>query len=82
MLFFKGLNKTPARAVIGALDFRREEAAGQFIIAQVILHALAALALARAGLVGAGAGLHILFEITFHYGPPGLNIKLQSSNAK
>ncbi len=82
MLFFKGLNKSPARAVIGALDFRREETAGNFIIAQVILHALAALALARAGLVGAGTGLHILFDITFHYDPPVLNIKLQSSNAK
>ena len=75
MLLFKCLNIAPARAVIGALHFRREETAGHFIVAQVILHALAALALARAGLVGAGAGLHILLDVTFHYGPPGLNIK-------
>jgi hypothetical protein len=46
MLLLKGLNKLSSGAVIGALDFRREEAAGQFIIAQVILHALAALAFA------------------------------------
>jgi hypothetical protein len=82
MLFFKGLNKASSRSVIGALYFRREEAAGKFIITQVILHALAALALARAGLIGAGAGLHILFEITFHDGPSGLNVKLQSPNAQ
>ena len=36
------------------------------------MNALAALALARAGLIGAGAGLHILLDVTFHYGPPGL----------
>ena len=75
MLLFKCLNIAPARAVIGALHLRRKETAGHFIVAQVILHALAALALARAGLIGAGAGLHILLEVTFHYGPPGLNVK-------
>jgi hypothetical protein len=41
----------------------------------VILHALTALALARAGLIGAGAGLHILLKVTFHYSPPGLRVK-------
>ena len=75
VLFFKGLNKSSARAVIGALNLRRKETAGQFIVTQMILDALTALALARAGLIGAGAGLHILLEITFHYGPAGLNVK-------
>jgi hypothetical protein len=32
----------------------------------VILHALAALALSRAGLIGAGAGLHVFSDVTFH----------------
>ncbi len=45
MLFFKCFNIAPARAVIGALHLRRKETAGHFIVAQVILHALAALAL-------------------------------------
>ena len=75
VLFFKCLYIASARAVIGALHLRRKETAGHFIVTQMILDALTALALARAGLVGAGAGLHILLEITFHYGPPGLNVK-------
>ena len=83
MLLFKCLNIASARAVIGALHLRRKETAGQFIAAQVILDALAALALARAGLIGAGAGLHILLEITFHYSSTRIKrLNDESSNSK
>ena len=75
VLFFKCLYIAFSRAVIGALHLRRKETAGHLIVTQVILDALTALALARAGLIGAGAGIHILLEVTFHYGPPGLNAK-------
>jgi hypothetical protein len=33
----------------------------------MILHALAALALAGAGLIGAGARLHVFGDVTIHY---------------
>jgi len=53
-------------AVVGALRLRREDAAWQLAHPPVVADALAAFALSRAGLVGAGALCQILFYFALH----------------
>jgi hypothetical protein len=57
-------------AVVAGLALLREKAAGQLAAALVEGHALAADALARAGLVGAGAVIPVLGFVAFHGQPP------------
>jgi len=70
---FMGPDEVLYGAVIGALGFRLEKTAGQFPAAAVVVHAVAADAFARAGLIGAGAfpGVGVFF--TFHGFAPRLD---------
>jgi hypothetical protein len=52
--------------VIVGLSVFGEEAAGYLPVLPVIGHALAAQSLARAGRIGASAGLNIAVFVTFH----------------
>ena len=54
------------RAVVGLLYLRREDTAGKLTEFQVISDAFAALTLAGAWFVGAGAPGFVSFEVTFH----------------
>jgi hypothetical protein len=63
-------DKVSDGAVVGALGLWWEKAGGQFPHALVVEQALTALALARAGFVGAVASCQVLVYIAFHILPP------------
>jgi hypothetical protein len=62
------LDKAGDRAVVGALYFGREEAAGEFASPAVIEDTIAAFALPRAGLIGTGTLSQVSVDLTFHSG--------------
>jgi hypothetical protein len=69
LLFIHPLRESLKRAVVSALDFRRESAGGQFFHRQVEGDALAAFALAGAWFISAVAVGFVFTNITVHFHP-------------
>ena len=60
------LDESPDAAVVAGLAILGKEAARDFPVPAVVRHALAARALARTGLIGAGAGDFVFIYSAFH----------------
>jgi hypothetical protein len=60
------LGKAGEGAVVAFFYFGGKDAGGELVVFEVVGDALAALALAGAGFIGAGAGGFVGFEVAFH----------------
>jgi hypothetical protein len=60
------LSEAGEGAVVGLFYVEREDAGGQLVVFKVVGDTFTALALARAGLIGAGAISFVGFDIAFH----------------
>jgi hypothetical protein len=70
------LSEAGEGAVVGLFYVEREDAGGQLVVFKVVGDTFTALALARAGLIGAGAISFVGFDVAFH----GLNSNLRDSS--